>query len=140
MKTLFIVSERRVNDHVGEEYDYILEVDDQPTTETIGEIADRVRTRIRSLWMEQARPQEGEPDPDPKVVCTVDAASPFTSLLIDLQVLLKGEEGITIDLPGIETNPEPSDPEARRVLGLDPEPVEQEETAEEGEQDNGEVQ
>jgi hypothetical protein len=39
-------------------------------------------------------------------------------MLIDLQVLMNSEEGITIDLPGIEANPEPQDPEARIALGL----------------------
>jgi len=89
MKTLFIVSERRTNDHVGEEYDYILEVDDQPTTETIGEIADRIRTRIRSLWMEQPNCDADHETAEPKsVVCTVDGASPYRAMLINLQVLM----------------------------------------------------
>jgi hypothetical protein len=119
MNTLFIVAERNVDAHTGEEYDYILEVEDQPTTETIQEIADRIRTRIRSMWMEQTAPKEGTPIDNPQVVCTVDAASPFTAMLIDLQLILKDEEGIEIDLPGIEASPEPTDPEARRVLGYD---------------------
>lgn len=130
MKTLFIVSERKVNDHVGEEYDYILEVDDQPTTETIQEIGDRIRTRIRSLWMEQTRPEEGEPEPNPAVVCTVDAVTPYRAMLVDLQILLKDQEGIEIDLPGINPMPEVTDPEARHVLGL-----EAWETATEGDED-----
>ena len=134
MKTLFIVSEKKVNDHVGENYDYILEVEDQPTTETIQEIADRIRTRIRSLWMEQVNPQEdGSVVPEPKVVCTVDAVTPYRAMLVDLKVLMKDEESIEIDLPGIELNPEPTDPEARRVLGLE---VEETET-EEGEENDG---
>lgn len=133
MKTLFIVSERKVNDHIGEEYDYILEVDDQPTTETIQEIGDRIRTRIRSLWMEQISPSEGEPDPNPAVICTVDAATPYRAMLVDLQILLAEQESIEIDLPGIIVKPEPTDPEARRVLGLEVETPETE-GAEDGEE------
>lgn len=120
MKALFIVSEKRINQHAGETYDYILEVEDQPTTQNIQEIADRVRTRIRSLWMEEI----GHDDPNkavvnPKVVCTVDANPVFKAMLIDLQLILKEAESIEIELPGIEANPEPTDPEARRMLGLD---------------------
>jgi hypothetical protein len=118
MKTVFVVSEKRVDDHAGETYDYILEVDDAPTTLNIQEIADRVRVRIRSMWMEQVKPESGDPDPDPMVVCTVDASPVFRAMLIDLQIILKEDEGIMIDLPGIETNPEPTDPEARRAIGL----------------------
>ena len=119
MKTLFIVSDRRVNKHVGEEYDYILEVDDQPTTETIQEIFTRVRTRIRALWHEQVKPE----DPDavainPKVVCHLDAASPFVAMLLDLQIVLKEAEGIEIELPGLEefVHRQPQDAEARELL------------------------
>jgi hypothetical protein len=104
MKTLFIVSEQKVEDHVGEEYDYILEVEDQPTTATIGETFNRIRTRIRALWMEQVK-DDGEGadnEADPKVVCYLDAASPFASMLIDLQVVLKDAEGIAIELPHLE--------------------------------------
>lgn len=120
MKTLFVVSEKRINQHAGETYDYILEVEDAPITQNIQEIADRVRTRIRSLWMDET----GHDDPNktavnPKVVCTMDANPVFKAMLIDLQLILKEAEGIDIELPGIETNPEITDPEARQRLGLD---------------------
>jgi len=118
MKTLFIVGQNRVDSHAGETYDYILEVEDAPLTTEIQEIADRVRTRLRSLWMEQVKPQEGEPDPNPRLVCTLDAHPVFRAMLVDLQLILREEENIEIELPGIETKPEPTDPEARRALGL----------------------
>ena len=111
MKTLFIVSERKVDDHVGEEYDYILQVDDQPTTDNIGELADRVRTRIRSLWMEQ------KDEEDQGVSCMLDAASPFNTMLIDLQLILAEEEGILIELPYLpEGERVPGDKEAQRLI------------------------
>ena len=111
MKTLFIVSEKKVDGHVGEEYDYILQVDDQPTTENIQELGNRVRTRIRSLWMEQ------EQEEDRRVVCTLDAASPFNVMLIDLQLILAEQEGILIELPYLPDEERiPQDEEARKLI------------------------
>jgi len=111
MKTLFVVSEKKVDDHVGEEYDYILQVDDEPTTDNIQELANRVRTKIRSLWMEQ------EEDDDRRVVCHLDAASPFNAMLIDLQLILNEEEDIVIELPYLpEGERIPGDPEARALI------------------------
>ena len=134
MKTLFIVSESRVNDHEGEEYDYIEEVEHQPTTETIREWFDRVRTRIRSLWMEQVKPEgdSAEPDPDSKVVVYLDAAPPFITMLIDLQRVMGIDEGVVIDLPWREeVDDEASDPEARELI---------ERLDREGDKENAEVQ
>jgi hypothetical protein len=120
MKTLFIVSEKRVNQHAGETYDYILEVEDAPTTQNIQEIADRVRTRIQSLWMEGIGHDDlNKTAVSPKVVCTVDANPVFKAMLIDLQLILKETESIEIELPGVEAIPEITDPEARQRLGLD---------------------
>jgi hypothetical protein len=118
MKTLFIVSEKMVDDHVGEEYDFILQVDDEPTTQNIQALADRVRTKIRGLWMEQMG--EGDSDEvhaEPKVVCHLDAASPFNAMLIDLQLILNEEEGIVIELPYLpEGERMPQDPEAKELI------------------------
>jgi len=111
MKTLFIVSEKKVEEHVGEEYDSILEVDDQPTTETIEELANRVRGRIRKLWMEQ------ENDDDRRVVVSLDAASPYNTMLIDLQLILKEAEEIAVDLPYLENmDMQVHDSEAKELL------------------------
>jgi len=111
MRTLFIVSEKKIEAHRGEEYDYILEVTDEPTTENIKEMANRVRGRIRSLWMDQ-----GGYD-DRRVECHLDAASPFNTMLIDLQLILKEEEGIAIELPYLETTePKPLDREAQAAI------------------------
>ena len=95
MKTLFICSDKKINSHVGEEYDCILEVQDQPTTETILEHANRIRGRIRSLWMEQIQAK----DSDPKVICHLDGASPYNAMLLNLQIIMKADEGIVIELP-----------------------------------------
>jgi len=112
MKTLFVVSDKKVEDHVGEEYDSILEVDDQPTTEIIGELANRVRGRIRKLWMEQE-----EDDPDRRVVVTLDAATPFNTMLIDLQLIMVEAENIVVELPYLnDMDMDIHDKEAKETL------------------------
>ena len=98
MKLLFVVSERLVNNHVGEEYDCILEVEHQPTVETIGEWANKIRNQIRFLWAEQKN------DKDKRVVVNLDAASPFNAMLINLKIIMKAEEGIEIELAYLKDN------------------------------------
>ena len=100
MKSLFVCSEEKVNNHVGEEYDFIMEVPDQPTTENIADWANRIRVRIRSLWMEQVKPE----DPNfvamnPKVLCFLDGPTPYNAILNNLQIIMKAEENIFIELP-----------------------------------------
>jgi hypothetical protein len=95
MKSLFVCSEKKINDHVGEEYDFILEVQDQPTTETIQDWANRIRGRIRALWEEQIR----EGTSDMKVVCSLDGPTPYNAILNNLQIIMKAEEGIVVELP-----------------------------------------
>ena len=95
MKTLFVVSERRVNAHVGEEYDEIIEVEHQPTTETIQDRANQVKDRIRALWHEQVKDGAS----DMRVCVHLDAASPFNAMLLNLRIIMKVEEGIVVDLP-----------------------------------------
>ena len=116
MKTLFICSERLINNHVGEEYDSILEVPDQPTTEIIADLANRIRGRIRGLWMEQVKPA----DPNavavnPKVVCYFDGPSPYAAILSNLQIIMKAEEGAVIELPWDKLQPV-TDPETVELL------------------------
>ena len=112
MKTLLIVSSRRVNVHVGEEYDSILEVEHQPTTDTIQSWAYRIKDTIRNLWHEQT--QAG--DKEPKVVVYIDAAGPFVAMLINLQIIMGAEEGIVIGLPQFQDEVSTSDPEALELL------------------------
>ena len=93
MKTMLVVAEKSVNKHVGEEYDVILEVESQPTTATIQDWASRMKDGIRALWHEQAG------DAGAKVVVTLDAASPFHAVLLNLRVIMKAEEGVVVELP-----------------------------------------
>ena len=118
MKSMFVVSEKSVNQHVGEEYDVIVEVPYEPTTENIQPFADKVMVAIRDLWGQEV----GKTDPDkvsvnPKVVVYLDAAGPFAAMLLNLQIILKAQEGIVIDLPWDKPAAlEELDAESREVL------------------------
>ena len=110
MKSMFVCAESKVNEHIGEEYDYILEVTDSPTTENIQEFGDRIRNRIRALWVEQ----DGE---DKAVTVNLHGPSPYNAMLINLKILMKEEEGIevTLDYPHEEVRGT-SDPETLEVI------------------------
>jgi len=95
MKSLFICSDKKINSHVGEEYDCILEVQDQPTSDTILDMANRIRGRIRALWMDQV----AEKNTDMRVVCHLDGPTPYNAMLMNLQIIMKAEEGIIVELP-----------------------------------------
>lgn len=113
MKSLFVCSSNKINNHVGEEYDFILEVIDKPTTENISEYANRIRGKIRSIWMEQVNTN----DPEPKVVCHLDGPTPYNAILNNLQIIMKEEEKIVIELPYMaNVKMEVTDPEALSIL------------------------
>ncbi len=118
MKTMIVVASKNINAHAGEEYDVIVEVEDQPTTTTIQEWANRIRDTIRRLWMEGTGKDDPEKDsPDPRVSVVLDAASPFNAMLINLQILMEKEENIVVELPYLEsTVRETSDPEAKELI------------------------
>lgn len=110
MKSMIVLSERAVNKHVGEEYDSIIEVPYEPTTENIQVNAEKVTAAIKELWAAQ------EGDPDRKVVVHLDAATPFGVMLENLQIILK-PSGIIIELPWCKPpNIEALDAESREVL------------------------
>ena len=132
MKTLFICASANIEYHVGEEYDDIIEVDNEVISShgedgygadltPITEWHKRIRNRIRKLWHEDATPEGAtREDGDPhEVHIWLDAASPFNAMLIDLQIVMEKEEGIVIQLPylgeggAIRTT---TDPEALKVL------------------------
>jgi len=94
MRTLFIVAMSKVAEHEDEEYDYIIQVLDEPTTESIGELGNRIRCRIRALNEEQKADGETEP----VVSVKLDAASPFNAMLINLKIIMGDEEDVTVSL------------------------------------------
>lgn len=114
MKTLFICSERKVNDHVGEYYDDIIEVPHQPVSQGIEEVAGQVRDSIRKLWKEDS--EDTEREGEPCVHAHLDAASPFNAMLIDYMVVM-GDEGIKLELPYLESAERTTeDTEANEVI------------------------
>lgn len=115
MKTLFICSERKINDHVGEYYDDIIEVEHQPEVGRVEKVAKAVRESIRKLWEEDVKDanREGEPC----VMAYLDAASPFNAMLIDYQIVLGNEDGIRLELPYLESTERTTrDPEAIELI------------------------
>ena len=101
MKTLFICSERKINDHVGEYYDDVIEVPHQPTVNGIEEVAKQVRESIRALWKQDQ--EDPERNGEPCVQATLDGASPFNAMLIDYQIVMGKEENIKLELPYLES-------------------------------------
>ena len=100
MKTLFICSVKRINYHVGEEYDDFIEVSDVPMADTIDEWAHRIQGRIRKLWEEN----EKEKNTDKRVVAAMDANYSYYLILEHLKKGMLTSEKIVVELP-----PEPSE-------------------------------
>ena len=100
MKTFLVYDEVTVEDHGGEEYDEIIEVNRIPTVETIQDWANRIKSRIRKLWV------EGKGDDERGVVVTLDSSAPYKAMLINLQIFMKAEEEIEIELIGCEQRDE----------------------------------
>lgn len=132
MKTMFICASSNIEYHVGEEYDEIIEVNDEVISERgedgygadltpIREWHNRIRNRIRKAWNEDATPEGAtrEEGDEQEVHIWLDAASPFNAMLIDLQIIMKAEEGIIIKLPYLGeggTVRTTTDPEALELL------------------------
>jgi hypothetical protein len=98
MKSLFVLSEKRVNEHAGEEYDSIMEVVDDITTENIPFYANKIMAEIRALWENEI----GDPSltvENPKVMVYLDAAPAFAAMLVNLKIIMFAQEKIIIDLP-----------------------------------------
>ena len=91
MKSLLVCDERSINNHVGEEYDEILEVIQVPTTENIKFWADEIRSALVGLWnLDKLE--------DKRVVVTLDSSAPYKAVLINLRIKMGEEDGIKIKL------------------------------------------
>jgi len=110
MKTLLVCAEDLLPEHVGESYDDVLVVDELLTTLTIQEWALRVKDHIRKLWHED----EGD---DKGVGVWMHGAAPFDAILINLQILMREEEGIRVELPYLEGREVPLTDEMKKALG-----------------------
>ena len=103
MKTFLICIEYNINDHVGEEYDDILEVEDMPTQMTVASWADRIKGRIRKLWNEDSNIDEDSGDKiedwERGVEIVLDGTPPYHTMLMRLQPLMLRQEGIEFTIP-----------------------------------------
>jgi hypothetical protein len=116
MKSIIIVSERKINDHVGEYYDEIIEVPHQPTAKGISVIAKQVRESIVKLWQEDK--ENLERTDEPRIEAYLDAASPFNAMLIDYQIVLAETDEIKLELPYLDSSERTtcSDREANELI------------------------
>jgi hypothetical protein len=101
MKTLLVCDEKTIHEHVGEEYDEILEVSQIPTTEDIKEWATKIKSAIRRLWNQDINAD------DRRVVLTLDSSAPYKAVVINLRIILGVDEDIVVDLPGLDDSPIP---------------------------------
>lgn len=97
MKTLFVCASDKINQHVGEEYDAVIEVNSCPTTENVDPDAQRIMDAAVGLWDSM----DGK-DNDRRVVCTLHGPNVFLLILLNLEIILKKEKGIVLDLSGIQ--------------------------------------
>lgn len=109
MLNLFVCAERRAEYHTGEEYDEIVFVEDEPSSLTTAQWADRIRGRIRKLWNENSENEE-------PIEIMLDAHPVFHVMLVNLKLLLEDEEGIKIELGYELEEPEITDSETLKVL------------------------
>ena len=111
-KTLFVCASLRINAHAGESYDEILEVENSPTTATIDRWGAAIMKSIRTLSQ-----QDKAAGGDGVVRAFLDGVSPYNLILMNLQIILKKEEGIDIELPYLPPDMyKVEDPETKELL------------------------
>ena len=116
MKTMIVVASNRVNAHVGEEYDEIVEVVNEPTTENIQYHATVIMPKLEALWNQVLIDDETNPTLEKKIVVYLDAASPFAVMLMNLKIIM-ARRGMVIELPWEKPDAiEDLDAESRDVL------------------------
>ena len=97
--------------HVGENYDAIVEVENQPTWPGIQDWAGKIGEAIRGLWREQV----SEGTSDMRVVVNLDAVNAYHQILANYQIIMKADEGIIVELPYFKPQ-EVNDPETVELL------------------------
>lgn len=99
MKTLFIGTEKSALRHENEEYDEILWVKDDISTQNIQSYIPRIKDAIR-LTNSHHKPDEE----DKKVYVYIDAPSPFYWICQNLQMEMENNEKINVVFPQINEN------------------------------------
>lgn len=111
-KTLFVCAASRMNAHIGETYDEIMEVENSPTTQTIDRWGESIMRSIRNLHQ-----QDKAAGGDGVVKAFLDGASPYNQILMNLQIILKKEGNIDIELPYLPADLyKVEDPETKELL------------------------
>lgn len=85
-KTLFICDDKTVVKHIGEEYDDFLELTSNITQSNINQESNRISNVIRRLAVDGS-----------VVKIILDSVPPYHAVVMDLMLVMKPREGITID-------------------------------------------
>lgn len=99
MKKLFICCEEFIKKHIGEEYDEILIVKKNISSENIEQFLPRIKDAIRLTHSFLKKEDE-----DQNIIVTLDAPGPFFWMCQQLQIIMSAEENIIIKLPQISEN------------------------------------
>jgi len=110
MKSLFVCVEKAIDRHVGEEYDDIVEVSEEPTTGDIDRWAGIISGRIRRLWAQD------EGSDDRVVEIYLDGPSPYNLILKNLRIILGKQDNMVLRLPYLSDVERIPDEETREVL------------------------
>jgi len=102
-KTFFVCAHGYRDNHVGEDYDDMLFVEDNPSTVTIQEWVNKIRDRLRRLW--NTMPED---ESERVIRVHLDAAPAYGGVLSNLQILMDREEQISLWLAFVpEDKPQP---------------------------------
>ena len=82
--SVFIVGKSLVDNHLGEDYDFIHEVPDSVCFDSVAEHELLLRGVIRSAWYDYSH--------DIEVICDFDQS--WDTVIEDLKITMKDEEGI----------------------------------------------
>lgn len=96
MKKLFICCKENVKKHFGEEYDEILLVNKDVSTENLDHYFPRIKDAVR-LTNSYIKEEET----DKSVEITLDAPVPFFWICQQLQIEMKDKEDIIVKLPQV---------------------------------------
>jgi hypothetical protein len=92
MKTILIADPDGRERHVGEDFDDFIEVETAVEADIIDDYADRIRQRIRRLWVEGNSSTE--------VMVVLDAPIHYRIMLEHLQVTMNRDEKVRFLLSG----------------------------------------
>ena len=100
MKTLLVVTKENLRKHAGREVDDYVEVALIPTPESMPQIANEIRNRIRALIVESDREAAASgKKPEREISIEFDASPPYRVILASLADIMAQEEKLMVHLP-----------------------------------------